>query len=184
MNRLNTFRGFLCVFAVFLNTLPFAAFASKENTLFPFTVVTKFQSDTLSLEELTSFFPKKINGLERSSIHVKRESKTAIGIYGELDYSISITDDTFSELKNILEFNSEYELASHMAWQKKRIAMVLDGYRTITEVEDDLVQITFVFKNRYLVVIKGFSGHTPYQTWNFMQLNLFSKLPGLPKKSS
>lgn len=171
--------GWFCFMTSSCQSPPFnyPNIGSYDPDSFSTTTPTAQIEQLLTLEDLTTYFPEKIDGLRRTAIHVRRQDKTATAIYGDNLYSISITDDSFNHHSNLAAFDKEYMDKNPKEKNKKRIATVLDGYRTLTSIQDNKVSISFIFKNRYLIVVTGYQPQSPYRVWQFIELNAFRKLP-------
>lgn len=160
---------------------PFIDYGEAKADDFNFIVqtgITYFSdSQTFSAEQLGARFPDILSGLKLTSLEIKPEKQTAIAYYGKNKYKVSITDDFYSHFWRIGEFTEKYNSFGPSAIDKKHIATVRDGYKTITVIEKDSISVSFVFKKRYLFVITGYQHQTPYMVWRFLELNNFRKLP-------
>lgn len=134
-------------------------------------------SHALAPEQLSTVFPKQLDGLEKTDIKLDQATGTATAFYGINKYEISITDDLRNNLSNIHLFKRQYRKLNNDTIGEKTIKIVRDGYKTITTIENsEITSISFVFKHRYIFKITGTDKQTSYMIWRFLELNKFDHL--------
>ena len=128
------------------------------------------------IDLLEQSFPEVLKGLKLFNLEINRESYSVTAFYGEHNYKIRITDALQNKLQIINTFNEKYASIVSNSSDKRQIATVRDGYKSITTIEKDSISISFVFKKRYLFEVTSYQHDTPYKVWRFLELSNFKTL--------